>query len=144
MKQRLINRCVALVLRSPLHRFASGALMLITYTGVKTQASHTLPVMYVEYQGAVWVMVGWPERKRWWRNITTDTPVVLRLCGRDVPAAATRCTEDLLGVLEAYLARFPRAVTSLGLERLEDGSLDPVAVADLAQRSVFVRCVSGT
>jgi hypothetical protein len=78
------NPLVRLLLRSPLHRLASGRLALITVTGRKSGREHTFPVGYERVGDTVEVPVLWPERKLWWRNLRGDgAPVRLRLRGED-------------------------------------------------------------
>ena len=75
------NRLVRGVLRSPLHRLASGRLALITLTGRRSGRSYTIPVGYSQDGDRVTIEVGWPERKVWWRNLRDGAEVGLRLRG---------------------------------------------------------------
>jgi F420H(2)-dependent quinone reductase len=76
------NPLVRLVLRSPFHSLLSGNLALITITGRKSGREHTFPVAYKQDGDNVTVTVGWPERKRWWRNLEEPgAPVQIRLRG---------------------------------------------------------------
>ncbi len=88
------NRLVAGLLRSPLHRFASGRLALITVTGRLSGRSYTLPVMYERVQGGIEIPVMWPERKRWWRNLRQEADVRLLLRGRDLAGHAIAREHD--------------------------------------------------
>ena len=67
---RTVNPLLAGVLRSPLHRLASGRLALVTYTGRKSGRRYTIPVLYRDNGSEITIAVGWPERKVWWRNLT--------------------------------------------------------------------------
>ncbi|MGH2984579.1 MAG: nitroreductase/quinone reductase family protein [Solirubrobacterales bacterium] len=78
---RTANPVVQGLLRSPLHHAVSGRLALITVTGRRSGREHTFPVGYQERDGRVRIEVGWPERKRWWRNLLEPSPVRLRLRG---------------------------------------------------------------
>jgi len=98
---------VAALLRSPLHRVASGQLLLITYTGRRTGRSFTTPAMYARTGDDLVVHVAHAERKVWWRNLRGGAPVRVRLRGRDYDAEAEVVTGDA-SLEEAYLARFPR------------------------------------
>jgi hypothetical protein len=62
------------LLRSPLHRLASGYLALITVTGRRSGREYTFPVGYSERNGRVVIGVGWPERKSWLRNLREPAP----------------------------------------------------------------------
>lgn len=68
---RTVNPVVRLLLRSPAHRALSGRLALITVTGRRSGRRFTFPVGYRELDGRIEIAVGWPERKRWWRNLGT-------------------------------------------------------------------------
>lgn len=92
------NQLVAALLRSPLHGLVSGRLLLITVTGRRTGAEHTLPVGYREDDGRLTIPVLWPERKLWWRNLRDGAPVRLRLRGEDRAGRAQALTDDQKGV----------------------------------------------
>ena len=71
------------LLRSPLHRLASGRLALITVTGRRSGREYTLPVLYAQEGDRVTVEVGWAESKVWWRNLRDGRDVRLRLRGEE-------------------------------------------------------------
>jgi hypothetical protein len=82
---RTMNPALAMVLRSPAHRLASGRLALITYTGRKSGREYTIPVLYRDKGDEVTIGVGWPERKVWWRNLTGEGgPVRMVVRGEEV------------------------------------------------------------
>ena len=83
VQNRTVNPVVRAVLRSPLHRLLSGRLALITVTGSRSGRRYTIPVGYRREDGRVVVTVGWPERKRWWRNVRGGAPVAIRFAGED-------------------------------------------------------------
>jgi hypothetical protein len=78
---RAINPLVRVVLRSPAHGLLSGHLALITVTGRRSGRTFTFPVGYHTDGERVTIGVDWPERKRWWRNLTDGAPVELWLGG---------------------------------------------------------------
>jgi len=71
----LVNPVVGTLLRSPVHRLASRRLILLTVTGRRSGVDHTFPVGYRRTGDQLLVEVGWPERKVWWRNLDTPSPV---------------------------------------------------------------------
>jgi deazaflavin-dependent oxidoreductase (nitroreductase family) len=75
------NVIVRALLRSPLHRLVSSGLALITVTGRRTGRAYTFPVGYTQDGDRVTIVVGWPERKVWWRNLRDGGRVSLRLRG---------------------------------------------------------------
>ena len=76
---RVGNPPLALLLRSPAHRLASRRLCLISVTGRRSGRTFTFPVAYSREGDTVRIGVGWPERKRWWRNLRDEAPVELVL-----------------------------------------------------------------
>ncbi len=61
--QRFGNVFVIGLLRSPLHRLASGSLLLITHRGRRSGRRFTIPVMYAGREGTLTIFVGHPERR---------------------------------------------------------------------------------
>jgi hypothetical protein len=106
--QRLGNFLVIGLLRSPVHRVASGSLVLITYRGRSSGRRFTIPAMYAEHDGTLTIYVGHPERKRWWRNFLSGSEVVdVWLRGRRLQMGAD--IVDNRAAVETYLDRYPRA-----------------------------------
>jgi len=95
----VVNPSLRGLLRSPLHGLASGRLALITVTGRRSGQSFTIPVMYQRDGDRVTVVVGWPQRKRWWRNLRDGgAPVRVRLAGVEHSGHATAHGEEASGV----------------------------------------------
>jgi len=96
---RVANPVVRALLRSPLHRVASGGLVLITVTGRRTGRAHTFPVGYRQTGERLTIVVGAPGRKRWWRNVRGDgAPVSLRLRGARRTGRARAIGDERSGV----------------------------------------------
>lgn len=117
LRSRLVNPVVGAVLRSPLHRFLSGGLMLITYRGRRTGRERTIPVMYAEKGDRLIVLVGDATAKQWWRNLRGGAPVELRLRGglrRGHATVVTGGPTETGALLSTYLTRFPRAARAAG------------------------------
>ena len=82
---RVVNPALMALLRSPIHRLASGRIALITYTGRRSGSEHTIPCFYRDNGDEVTIAVGWPDRKVWWRNLTGDGgPVRLLVQGQEL------------------------------------------------------------
>jgi deazaflavin-dependent oxidoreductase (nitroreductase family) len=78
------NLAVRAALRSPLHPLVSGRLALITVTGRRSGREYTFPVGYSQEGDRVTIVVGWPERKVWWRNLRGEgAPVRIRIKGEE-------------------------------------------------------------
>ena len=127
------NACVSLLLRSPMHRLLSGSTDLIRYRGRRTDREITIPTQYAELGEEIVILVGRPDSKTWWKNFRSDRDVDLLVRGRWRPMTARAVIgavepAETGRLLDAYLARFPRAARRIG-----EG---PDARAD----AVVVRC----
>lgn len=92
------NPIVRVVLRSPLHPVLSRGLALITVTGRRSGRRYTFPVGYRQAGDRVTVAVGWPERKRWWRNLRNGGPVEMVIRGRRRSGLAQAHGDEQAGV----------------------------------------------
>jgi hypothetical protein len=92
------NPFVRFLLRSPLHPLVSRRLALITVTGRRSRREFTFPVGYRQDGGRVTIVPGWPERKRWWRNLQDGRPVRLRLRGVERTGCAKADGDEQTGV----------------------------------------------
>jgi hypothetical protein len=75
---RLWNPVMRLLLDSPLHWPLSRWFALLAWRGRKTGRRYSTPVSYVRHGTTAYVTTG----DRWWRNLTGDTQVGMRLGGR--------------------------------------------------------------
>ena len=110
MKKRLRrfgNLFVIALLRSRLHRLASGSLLLITFRGRRTGRPYTIPVMYTQHNGTLTILAGHAEQKTWWRNLRGGATVEIRLRGGDLHGRAAIVNDPVSA--EHYMRRFPRA-----------------------------------
>jgi hypothetical protein len=105
--QRLANAFVIGLLRSPLHRVASGSLLTVTYYGRGTGRRSTIPAMYAEREGTLTIFVGRPEGKTWWRNLRDGAAVEVVLRGHRLGGQATVVHDATAAV--TYVGRYPRA-----------------------------------
>ncbi len=95
---RTANPLVRATLESPLHPLLSRSLAVITVTGKRTGQRYTFPVSFRQDGDHVRVVVGWPERKRWWRNLTEEAPVEMRIRGRHRTGRAIARGDERSGV----------------------------------------------
>ncbi|WP_116451796.1 nitroreductase/quinone reductase family protein [Blastococcus litoris] len=85
---RVANPVLRRVLRTPLGRGLGRSLAVVRYTGRRTATPHELVCQYVRDGDRVWILVGQAERKTWWRNLRSPSPVDLWLAGRHLPGSA--------------------------------------------------------
>ena len=132
----VINPLMAMLLRSPLHGFWSGSLMLITFTGRRSGRSFTTPVRYICNDGIVRCFIS--SENQWWRNLRDGSLVTLRIAGKDVmyEAKATNDPENTRKWLIHYLGLFPQDAVYHDI-RLEKGQLN-VDDLDLATKNAIV------
>lgn len=115
---RLANPVLRTVLRTPAGRGLGRHLAVLRYRGRQSGLPHELVVQYAREGSTVWVNVGLPEQKKWWRNLRNPAPVELWLAGRHhrATAVAVRGATDREGAdagLAAYRAAMgDRAVAS--------------------------------
>lgn len=119
------NGVVETILKSPLHRLLSSKMALVRYRGDRSGTEYTLPVQYADTHHGIVVLVGEHDTKTWWRNFTTMGQAQVLLAGTWVPmtAHALLGAEDpdaVTPLLRSYASRFPKVVTSLDGDTLEE------------------------
>ena len=131
---------MSLFLRTPvLQRWLGRSTALITFTGRKTGRSYATPVSYARDGSTVVVLtrVG----RRWWRNLTGDAPVEIRLAGHDHRATATARVgnDDDAELVSGFLAQRPFDAKAHGVPIRADGQPDRQALMDLLPNIVVAR-----
>lgn len=131
------NAFVIFALRSPLHVFV-GETMLITVTGRNSGRKITLPVNYLCEGNDLWVLSS--RDRTWWRNLTTNPCVEVRLHGHDFRGAAEVMLrpDEVATRLMTYLFQVPSAARSIGV-RVEKGVPNREDVDRVACERLFVR-----
>ena len=95
---RFVNPLVRAALRSPLHRLASGQLLVIELVGVRSGRTLSLPVGYQQTGASDFrVHVGASEHKLWWRNLREPRQVKLWVRGVQITATG-QALEDQASV----------------------------------------------
>jgi deazaflavin-dependent oxidoreductase (nitroreductase family) len=132
------NSIMMWLLRSPLHGMLSGSTMIITYTGRKSGKTFSTPVNYVRDGDVLWTVSF--RRRTWWRNLR-DSPVTLRIHGKDVTGVATAMTDqqEVTDCLTAYLRKAPQIARYVGVGLDASGQPKPDDVADAAKTRIMVR-----
>jgi deazaflavin-dependent oxidoreductase (nitroreductase family) len=116
--QRLVNRMVRGLLRTPLLCRAVGKRLITMYVvGRKTGRHYTVPVAYTRQEDIL--LIGTPFG--WGRNLRTGEPVDIRLKGKRRPADV-EVVADEPSVVDAYavMARDNRNFAKFNRIRLDD------------------------
>ena len=101
-----INSGMKFVLRSPMHGMVSKTVLLITFTGRSSGKTYTTPVSYSQFDDQVYVFT----HAAWWKNLSSDAPITLRLRGRDLHGLAEPIFEDKQAIavgLTTHLRKVP-------------------------------------
>jgi hypothetical protein len=108
---RFVNAVTCWFLRTPvLRRLADRQVAELRFTGARTGQPVALPVMYAQRGDQLVVLVGGPDRKRWWRNFTRPHPVRVLLRGVIRTGVGHVVASGAGGRAEAadiYATRFP-------------------------------------
>jgi deazaflavin-dependent oxidoreductase (nitroreductase family) len=131
------NPIMMWMLRSPLHGMLSGNTMIITYTGRKSGKTYSTPVNYVRDGDVLWTVSF--RQRTWWRNLD-DSPVRLRVQGKDVTGVATAMTDqqEVTDCLMAYLRKAPQIAQYIGVGLDASGQPRLQDVAEAAKSRVMV------
>jgi hypothetical protein len=101
---KAINPIMKGLLRSPLHRLLSYALMLLTYTGRQTGKPYTIPIGYFAWDTDELIAF---SSASWWKNVRNGKPVTLLLQGQKVEATAQVVRERgaFIKTIEEFIRR---------------------------------------
>lgn len=137
------RRLMRWLLRSPFSDLVDRSVMLISVRGRKTGMVYTFPAQYAEDGEKLWVFPGDHEHKTWWRNLAEESPVGVRLRGRDIEATARVLSSGTSRELteqgiRSYLHRFPQVARRWGVVSA-DGKIDEARLREFATGSVVVR-----
>lgn len=131
----LYNPVVRWILQSPLHGLMSKGVLLIAFTGKKSGKEYITPVQYVRSGKTVWIMVGFPEKKVWWKNLVGGGWVRVCIQGiwQEGNARAILGSEDPQGIqqgVDQFIASVPQ---------LKDHFSSIVSSPDSLHQAVFVK-----
>lgn len=134
--QRILNRIMRGILRSPLHPMMSGRILVINVTGRKTGKLYRLPVGYVEHDGAI--LIG--TAGKWRRNLPAHPQVTVLLHGKQRQATAEVITDQdrATELYRPILAKNPihGKYAKIGIE--PDGTPNPADLEAALKRGIAV------
>lgn len=136
---RLRDGFLVALLRSPLGRSMRG-MTVVTFRARRSGRTLRTPVECVYEAGQLFVLVGHPDTKQWWRNVMANPDVLVEVDGHDVQAHATVHTgpdETSAHDLGVYVEHRPRVARMLGIS---SGAAEKArALAEATRRTVSVR-----
>lgn len=127
----IVNPTIAAILRSPLHRLMSNALMLLSFQGRKSGKRYTIPVGYLRQGQRLYIF----SHAGWWKNLPGQQ-VTVRLCGRELRGTVRRLEEPSEIAAMVHLAQAQRGaqmVERMGLMEYADANRS----GPLPQRTKF-------
>jgi deazaflavin-dependent oxidoreductase (nitroreductase family) len=134
-----VNQTMKLVLRSPVHGMVSKTILLISFTGRKSEKTYTTPVSYSQSDDQVYIFT----HSTWWKNLRNGTPVTLHLRGRDFQGLPEPVAEDKQAVaagLMEHLRKVPSDAPYYGVTFDEHKNPKAEEVEKAAQNVVMI-CV---
>jgi hypothetical protein len=135
----VINPTVRLLLRSPLHQFWSGSLMLVTFTGRNSGRVFTIPVRYLQHDGKIRCFTSCTNQ--WWRNLRGGADVSLYVAGRSISCHAEAFAGDptrIVPALAEFLSRFPQDAPYYDVQVDARGNPLPAQVDQASLQTVMV------
>jgi hypothetical protein len=133
-----INNTIKFILRSPLHGILSKNFLLISFTGRKSGRTFTTPVSYSRDGNCLYIFT----HAAWWKNLSPNHPITLRLLGKDVQGLPEPVAEDKQAVsagLMAHLRRAPADARFYGVTLDENRNPKQAEVEAGAQTTIMIR-----
>ncbi len=133
-----VNNMMKFLLNSPLHGIASNNFLLISFTGRKSGKMYTTPVSYSRDGNCLYIFT----HANWWKNLNPQTPVTLRVRGRDLQGLPEPVAEDKKAVaagLMDHLRRSPQDAGFYGVSLGEKKEPNAEDVEIGAQTAVMIR-----
>lgn len=138
-----VNPLVMALLRSPFHRIASKALLVVSWSGRSTGRRYSIPTGYQRDGDDIIVMLTKPGQKSWWKNFRMPWPAELRLDGRERTAmgeVVAPGSETFFRYIEATLRGTPWMAGQFGIEDYDAAKgLTPSQRAIVCEKAGAVR-----
>ncbi|MBE9539546.1 MAG: nitroreductase family deazaflavin-dependent oxidoreductase [Proteobacteria bacterium] len=135
----IINPIMGALLKSPLHGLLSDSLMLITFTGRKSQRQFTTPVRYLPVDDSIQCFTS--PKTQWWKNMRGGALVTLRLKNEDRSYQAVVIENDpdqIKKLLIHYLDVFPQDAAYHDIHLNQDKSLNSEDLERASKHSIAV------
>lgn len=135
-----MNRFMSICLRLPvLHRLASKMILLITFTGRKTDQHYTTPVGYHREGTRITILT--KRFRKWWHNFEESAPVEMCIEGRDRSGQATALSdlETIIPIIAHVIDGHRREAESYGIKLFDDGKPDMDSIRAVAPKLVVIQ-----
>ncbi|WP_435335736.1 hypothetical protein [Haloarchaeobius sp. TZWWS8] len=139
----LINPLVSLLLRSPLHRFVGGNLVLIRFTGRRSGRVFTTPVGSHRLKDTKSDRLFLLTESGWWRNFDGGRPLEILVDGDWHEGTGTAVTDpaEVAGFVYQFIRENgPNAARKLGLRIRGKGVPAPEELEPALAGRVLIRC----
>ena len=137
---KIANPIVKALLRSPLHKIASGSLTLLHFTGRKSGRRFVTPLSYVRKQDTVWLLSA--HSTRWWMNLRGGDAAVTLEIARTTYTGKARLWEtdstELRDRVRSYLSALPRDAKVYGIKLDDNKTPDEGSLIKASPQLVFV------
>ncbi len=137
---RVMNPVITKVLRSPLHRMASGNVALLHFRGRKSGREFVTPLSYVQDGQTVWFLSA--HSTNWWKNFRdSDAPVSIEIARRTVEGTAHLWdgdSDELRKHVHRYLCALPRDAKVYGIRLDENKQPIEASLAKVSPTLVMV------
>ncbi len=138
---RVLNPVMKTVLRSPMHRVASGTIALLHFHGRKSGREFVTPLSYVKDDQTVWFLSA--HSTNWWKNFRQgDVPVSIEIAKETLNGTARLWdgdTDELREHVRRYLCALPRDAKVYGIKLDQNKAPIAASLAKAASTLVMVQ-----
>lgn len=139
------NGFVKWLLRSPLHGFISGNIVLVQYHGRLSNKPYAVPVSYIRFydeegEERSYIAIVSFRQRTWWRNLRQGRAFTIRLRGRDLPATAEIIEDEqaVLAALPDFLQAAPEYAGYMYISKDEEGQFKADELQAAAAKRVII------
>lgn len=133
-----VNSMMKTILRSPLHNLVSKSVLLISFAGKRSGNLFTTPVSYSQVGDQITIFT----HATWWKNLDQETPVTLRLRGKDIKGYPQAVSDDKLAIAEKlaeHLTHVPSDAQYYAVKLDETGRPNMDQVKKAVESVVMIR-----
>ncbi len=136
----ILNRIMMTLLRLPLlHRLISKMILLITFTGRKSNQRYTIPVGYFREGDTITLLT--KRFRKWWHNFEEPAAVDVRIEGYNYvgQASVLTDTQTIIPIIARVIKAHSREAQIYGVKLLDNGSPDMDSIGEIAPKVVVIQ-----